>query len=169
MWMIAVWLITQEGKEWLRLDEHSLQSHPKCQTSKQHQIKLSSFPRMPKKTNRTNNTSQTDSQCVLCETTKCPSERRRQLNVRREECLRISIHYGFQNGPFIMMCAESRKRAIKVTTICLSPPPKSWHSDCLKGKTTQLKNSCHVPPAWHDFSASLFFVFFKFPILQRIH
>ena len=112
------------------------------------QMNRSSSHARKKKTNRTNNSSQTDSQCVLHEMTKCLGERRRQLNVRREECLRISVHYGFQNGPFIMMCAESRKRAIKVTTICLSLPPKSWHSDCLKGKTTQLKNSYNVPPAW---------------------
>lgn len=37
-----------------------------------------------------------------------------------DKCFYISIHYRFQNGPFIRMHVESRKRAIRATTVFLS-------------------------------------------------
>lgn len=55
------------------------------------------------------------------------------------------LHYGFQNGPFIMMCTKSRKKPIKVTAARLLSLPKSWCCNYLKRKTTQLKNSYAIP------------------------
>lgn len=117
MRIITVWQIRRWGGKWLSQDEHSLSitEHLNYKILKPRQSNKLVFLAC-KKNNKTTNTKQT----VLCEMTKCLNERRRQFNVKREECFCISVHYGFQNGPFIMMCTESRKRAIKVTTICLS-------------------------------------------------
>lgn len=82
---------------------------------------------------------------------------------RDEECFYISVHYGFQYGPFVMMCAESRKRAIKVTTVF--PTAKELTQQLLKEKTTQLKNEYDIPLARQN-SVNICWIL---PILRWIH
>lgn len=48
------------------------------------------------------------------------TKKKSEDNMSVDKCFYISIHYRFQNGPFIRMHAESRERALRATTVFLS-------------------------------------------------